>query len=871
MHRQSRNVVKQHKSTSIRIEEKPISMLPLFAAFLILALAFRRLFASSSSSPRGYVVKKGSAGVGGKDEQRSSAHAKLVEEAFEFASTPSTAAGDIDGEVDDRKYPVMILYGTEYGFALQVARSVAETLSGHQQVKFYPRVVNVLHFNAVDFAQEGIVVLICSTTGDGVPPNEAAAFRDALDAGQVEFPAHLKYSVLALGDRAYPHFCRAGAIFDELFATKTGIATSIASAMIPANGDAEEKSGNGGVANGVLNGVANGVAHGVANGDAGVHDDTGANSVADVSTSGTDTATSAAASPALLLPRQDIDQEDWDTIHSWTERLVAAVASSSLIVASPSSDTKTGTDPVDINTDDDINDEDDDAKDKTSTDIRSTDAKSTTTSAAKTFTAIRSADDYLHGSIEKYAQTLLAAGTAAQYTRANPFPASVQSKRRLTGPALHAGHKEVVRLELDISGSGLSYEAGDAIGILPQNNPALVNRILLVLASNGDELVRIGSGTESIGANNDGDSNGLLSFETALLKHLDLAVVKSPLIVLLARFSASSKEVALATKVLGYDPRDPTKGAAAARSSGSIGGDPTSPSSPRDKTATTGGLTEFGKEYVGTRHVIDVLSDFPSASVTAQQLAEVLRPLHARYYSISSTPHTSPDLVAVTVDVLRYRSPIDGCGREGVASTFLTDRVSLSVSKKVDGEGETDVGNNSSTKVPVFISHNPNFRLPADDACPVIMIGPGTGIAPFIGFVEQRMAMGAPGENWLFFGCRYEQQDFLYKDELFSFVDKGCLTLRTAFSRDGGGQDGEPKVYVQQRMKECGEKLWTMMSTEKAHVYVCGDGKHMAVDVDQALKDIIMSHGNFDHRKDADAFVDQLAANKRYQRDVWVS
>ncbi len=185
--------------------------------------------------------------------------------------------------------------------------------------------------------------------------------------------------------------------------------------------------------------------------------------------------------------------------------------------------------------------------------------------------------------------------------------------------------------------------------------------------------------------------------------------------------------------------------------------------------------------------------------------------------------------------------------REGVASTYLHDRM------RVDGE------------VKIFVSKNVNFRLPVDAERPVVMIGPGTGIAPFIAFIEEREVSEASGRNLLFFGCRHARHDFLYKPRLQQWAEDGVLELVTAFSRDS-----EEKVYVTHRIVEMGEEMWKLLHEDMAHLYVCGDGSEMAKDVHAALKSVIEEHGNRS-AEEADQFLDNLAANRRYQRDVWVS
>ncbi|MFG2610126.1 molybdopterin-dependent oxidoreductase [Streptomyces anulatus] len=242
------------------------------------------------------------------------------------------------------------------------------------------------------------------------------------------------------------------------------------------------------------------------------------------------------------------------------------------------------------------------------------------------------------------------------------------------------------------------------------------------------------------------------------------------------------------------------------------------------------------------RQAVDVLAEHP-VRATAAAWAEVLGPLRPRLYSIASSPLVDPHRMRLTVSVIRYESH-RGRMRKGVASTFLAD-------------AEPD------SPLSVFVQRNDRFRPPADPATPMIMVGPGTGVAPFLGFLEERRALGHPGPNWLFFGEQHRATDFYYRDELDALSRAGTLTrLDTAFSRDQ-----RAKVYVQDRMREHGAQLWSWLR-DGAHLYVCGDASRMAKDVDRALRDIAVAHGGLDPDAAA-AQVKQLASDRRYVRDVY--
>ncbi|MFE6178438.1 molybdopterin-dependent oxidoreductase [Streptomyces sp. NPDC056464] len=242
------------------------------------------------------------------------------------------------------------------------------------------------------------------------------------------------------------------------------------------------------------------------------------------------------------------------------------------------------------------------------------------------------------------------------------------------------------------------------------------------------------------------------------------------------------------------------------------------------------------------RQAVDVVAEHP-VRAGAEEWAGVLRKLQPRLYSISSSPLVDPHSVSLTVSVVRYEN-LHGRPRGGVCSPFLADA-------------------ESATEVPVFVQRSPHFRPPADAATPMVMVGPGTGVAPFVGFLQERRALGHKAPNWLFFGEQHRATDFYYEDELTSLLDEGVLArLDTAFSRDQRN-----KVYVQDRMREHGPELWRWLQ-DGAHFYVCGDASRMAKDVDRALRDIAVTHGGLEEAE-ASAYVKQLAAAKRYVRDVY--
>lgn len=344
--------------------------------------------------------------------------------------------------------------------------------------------------------------------------------------------------------------------------------------------------------------------------------------------------------------------------------------------------------------------------------------------------------------------------------RHEPVDARLVVNRRLTSPQ---SDREVRHYELDLTGCGIDYSAGDSVAVHAKNDPALVDAI----------LAHFGVGPGHVVADHD-EPLGVL-----LAERLEIRTPSRTLQSLVAARTADGKDV------------------------------------------------------------LDLLG---LADVTIDELLDTLRPLQFRDYSIASSPLVHPNHVHLTVATVRY----DAGGRRhgGVASTFLADRGDV---------------------VAVHLRPNHTFRLPGPDV-PIVMIGPGTGIAPFRAFLQERRATAAPGRSWLFFGDRRRATDFLYEDELHDFEASGTLTkLDLAFSRDRPG-DG-PKEYVQQRMWENSAELFGWLQ-DGAYVYVCGDEKRMAKDVNEMLHRIIAVEGDLD-AESAHAYVNDLVKSHRYVRDVY--
>ncbi len=375
---------------------------------------------------------------------------------------------------------------------------------------------------------------------------------------------------------------------------------------------------------------------------------------------------------------------------------------------------------------------------------------------------------------------------AAGFSRQRPFPARLLANRLLNAPA---SAKEVRHFEICLKDSGLDYEAGDAMGVVPSNCPELVSDLLTCLGCDGEEAVPTPDGGET-------------SLRHALAQHYDITKPSSDLLRTAAERSGDDEFRSLVLE-------------AANR--------------------------EALKKWLWGREVVDVLARMTLPFGAADFVAQ-LKKLQPRLYSISSSPHAHPGEVHLTVAAVRYEG--HDRLRKGVCSTFLADRAEYS-------------------KVPVFIQTSHGFRLPASGDVPIIMVGPGTGIAPFRAFLEERRATGASGGNWLFFGDQHRASDYLYREELEAMATDGHLgRLDLAFSRDQS-----EKIYVQHRMLGAAAGLWDWLQ-RGAHFYVCGDASRMAKDVDAALHTIAETSGGL-NKESAAAFVAELKRTKRYQRDVY--
>lgn len=373
----------------------------------------------------------------------------------------------------------------------------------------------------------------------------------------------------------------------------------------------------------------------------------------------------------------------------------------------------------------------------------------------------------------------------AAFDKRNPFQAAVIDNLVLTG---RGSSKETRHIELSLGGSGLAFQPGDALGVMPRNDPALVERLLEALSLSAGEPVEL--------------KDGVLSLADALERAFEITAATP-------RFVDRWAELGGSAELAGLRGEDNAPARAA---------------------------------FLRGHHILDIVRRFPVPGLAAADFVAGLRPLQPRLYSIASSPDLAPEEAHLTVATLRYE--LHGEAREGVCSGHLA------------GRAGPEAG------LPVYVQANPHFRLPEDER-PILMIGAGTGVAPYRAFLQQREASGAGGRSWLFFGERNFDSDFLYQTEWQGWMKDGLLSrMNVAFSRDGAA-----KVYVQHRMAEQARDIYAWLE-EGANIYVCGDGQHLAPDVHAALRQIVAWQGGCDEDA-AEDYLATLRRDRRYQIDVY--
>lgn len=390
-----------------------------------------------------------------------------------------------------------------------------------------------------------------------------------------------------------------------------------------------------------------------------------------------------------------------------------------------------------------------------------------------------------HGSTPTSTETVQSA-KEKRYSKSNPYQAEVLENINLNG---RGSNKEVRHVELLLDNYGESFEPGDCVVVLPQNEPEIVTLLIETLGWDKDIEIPI---------NDDGDT---LPLEKALTEHFEITKLTKPLLQKAAELFGNTELLSQIDNA------------------------------------------EWIQQYVDGRDVIDLLTEFPTSELKPETFYKLLRKLPAREYSIASSYEATPDEVHITVGAVRYEA--HERTRKGVCSVQLAERIQ---------PGDT---------LPIYLKKNPNFKFPFDEETPVIMIGPGTGVAPFRSYMQEREELGLSGNTWLFFGEQYFTTDFLYQTEWQAWLkDETLAKLDLAFSRDT-----EEKVYVQHRIAQQSELFYQWLQ-DGAAIYVCGDEKHMAKDVHDTIRSVIEQEGDMSEA-DAEAYLTQMKQEKRYQRDVY--
>uniref|UniRef100_A0AAY4DAY6 NADPH--cytochrome P450 reductase n=1 Tax=Denticeps clupeoides TaxID=299321 RepID=A0AAY4DAY6_9TELE len=398
----------------------------------------------------------------------------------------------------------------------------------------------------------------------------------------------------------------------------------------------------------------------------------------------------------------------------------------------------------------------------------------------------------------------------------NPFLAPVTVNRKLN----RAGGRHLMHIELDISGSKIRYESGDHVAVYPTNDSALVNRLGEILGVDLDTVISLNNLDEE--SNKKHPFPCPSTYRTALTHYLDIThPPRTNVLYELAQYATD-----------GQDQENMRKMAS---------------SSAEGKALYQSFVLD------SCRNILAVLEDLPSLRPPIDHLCELLPRLQARYYSIASSSKVHPDSIHICAVVVEYETKT-GRLNKGVATNWLKSKM--------------PADNGHKATVPMYVRKS-QFRLPFKASSPVIMVGPGTGIAPFMGFIQERGWLKEQGkdvgETTMYFGCRHKAEDFLYQEELENFEKTGVLTkLNVAFSRD----QAHKVIYVQHILKKNKEELWRQIHTDNAHIYICGDARNMARDVQNAFYEIAEELGGMT-RTQATDYIKKLMTKGRYSQDVW--
>eukprot|EP01100_Stratorugosa_tubuloviscum_P013705 TRINITY_DN701_c0_g2_i3.p1 TRINITY_DN701_c0_g2~~TRINITY_DN701_c0_g2_i3.p1 ORF type:complete len:647 (+),score=313.73 TRINITY_DN701_c0_g2_i3:1103-3043(+) len=410
---------------------------------------------------------------------------------------------------------------------------------------------------------------------------------------------------------------------------------------------------------------------------------------------------------------------------------------------------------------------------------------------------------------------------STKISRQRPYLARILERKCLTNLD-NLDDKDTIHIEFELEDNcGIEWICGDALGVLPTNCPQEIEAILAILNTNErNQLFEVPSWHYQPSNGIEPQPTSRLNVEQLLMKCYDLKNVNPELFILISKHTTEQNEIQKINDLL-----------------------------------INGSISKQNVilyEYIKKREIIDIFEDFQLAikKIPIQTLLNHLKPLLPRYYSISSSFKKDPKRVTITVAIVRYNQLAKA--RKGVTTTYLADRVSIG------------------DRIPIFINTSPDFRLPNDDNKPIVMIGPGTGVAPFRAFLQERsLSLNFEAiQNILYFGCRSENKDFLYKQEFTNLEQNNHLTLVTAFSRDQ-----QRKIYVQDRLLENADSIWNALENG-AHFYICGDAQYMAPDVEAAIKSIIHknlqnNNNNNNNQITSDEYFNQLEKQNRYQRDVW--
>ena len=416
---------------------------------------------------------------------------------------------------------------------------------------------------------------------------------------------------------------------------------------------------------------------------------------------------------------------------------------------------------------------------------------------------------------------------AENWSAKNPYLTRITENYILNG---EGSRKETRHIVLELGDSGLDYKVGDALGVLAENPPHIVNELIEVQGWDRETNVTT--------------HNGERTLYEALKKDFEVHMANKKFVQSLAEKVVSSG-MKISIKMVSRTRNNATWTATDDEKTPPLLA-PSAPSDdPASKVEAINADAKAIEDYLWTRDYIDIMREF-DVKYAPEEFLELADRLKPRLYSIASSHDAHPGFVELTVGIVRFE--YNGRARGGLCTQFMADEIDT-----------------SGAPIGVFMSPTKSFILPEDKETDIIMVGPGTGIAPFRAFMEQRVHDGGSGKNWLFFGDQSEKTEFYYKDEIESWIDEGHLyRFTTAWSRDQ-----EEKIYVQHRLKEHGAEIWEWFE-RGAYFYICGDKQYMAKDVHRALIQIAIDHGGMSE-EDATHFIEKtmMREEKRYLRDVY--